>query len=144
MFSIRKMQEEDAEAVAIIEKENFSRPWTEEGFQGAIKKENTYYLCAFVDEVLVGYIGMWIAVDEGEITNVSVKKEYQGQKIGGRLLEELFRIGKERGVTDYFLEVRKSNQAAIALYSRLGFQEAGVRKNFYEDPVEDGIVMCKR
>ena len=87
---------------------------------------------------------MWIALDEGEITNVSVKKEYQGQRIGGRLLEELFRIGKERGVTDYFLEVRKSNQAAIALYSRLGFQEAGVRKNFYEDPVEDGIVMCKR
>ena len=59
-------------------------------------------------------------------------------------MEELFRIGKERGVTDYFLEVRKSNQAAIALYSRLGFQEVGVRKNFYEDPVEDGIVMCKR
>lgn len=87
---------------------------------------------------------MWIALDEGEITNVSVKKEYQGQRIGGRLLEELFRIGKERGVTDYFLEVRKSNQAAIAVYSRLGFQEAGVRKNFYEDPVEDGIVMCKR
>ena len=87
---------------------------------------------------------MWIALDEGEITNVSVKKEYQGQRIGGRLLEELFRIGKERGVTDYFLEVRKSNQVAIALYSRLGFQEVGVRKNFYEDPVEDGIVMCKR
>lgn len=83
-------------------------------------------------------------LDEGEITNVSVKKEYQGQRIGGRLLEELFRIGKERGVTDYFLEVRKSNQVAIALYSRLGFQEVGVRKNFYEDPVEDGIVMCKR
>ena len=144
MFSIRKMQEEDAEAVAIIEKENFSRPWTEEGLQGAIKKENTYYLCAFVDEVLVGYIGMWIAVDEGEITNVSVKKEYQGQKIGGRLMEELLQKGEEEGVTAYFLEVRSSNRAAIALYSRFGFKQVGVRKKFYEDPVEDGIVMCKR
>ena len=144
MLSIRKMQEEDLAEVAAIEKENFSRPWTEEGFRGAIDKENTCYICAFEDKVPVGYAGMWIALDEGEITNVSVKKEYQGQRIGGRLLEELFRIGKERGVTDYFLEVRKSNQAAIALYSRLGFQEAGVRKNFYEDPVEDGIVMCKR
>ena len=144
MFSIRKMQEDDAEAVTIIEKENFSRPWTEEGFQGAIKKENTYYLCAFVDEVLVGYIGMWIAVDEGEITNVSVKKEYQGQKIGGRLMEELLQKGEEEGVTAYFLEVRSSNRAAIALYSRFGFKQVGVRKKFYEDPVEDGIVMCKR
>ena len=111
MLSIRKMQEEDLAEVAAIEKENFSRPWTEEGFRGAIDKENTCYLCAFVDKVPVGYAGMWIALDEGEITNVSVKKEYQGQRIGGRLLEELFRIGKE---------------------------------NFYEDPVEDGIVMCKR
>ena len=114
MLSIRKMQEEDLAEVAAIEKENFSRPWTEEGFRGAIDKENTCYLCAFVDKVPVGYAGMWSARDEGEITNVSVKKEYQGQRIGGRLLEELFRIGKERGVTDYFLEVRKSNQAAIA------------------------------
>lgn len=144
MFSIRNMQEEDLAAVFAIEKENFSRPWTEEGFRGAIEKENTCYLCAFVDKVLVGYAGMWIALDEGEITNVSVKKEYQGQRIGARLLEELFRMGEERGVTDYFLEVRKSNQAAIALYSRFGLEQVGVRKKFYEDPVEDGIVMCKR
>lgn len=144
MLSIRKMQEQDAAAVAAIEKENFSRPWTEDGFLGAIKKENTCYLCAFVDEVLVGYIGMWIAVDEGEITNVSVKKEYQGQKIGGKLMEELLQKGEEEGVTAYFLEVRSSNQAAITLYSHYGFEQAGVRKKFYEDPVEDGIVMCKR
>ena len=68
MLSIRKMQEEDLAEVAAIEKENFSRPWIEEGFRGAIDKENTCYLCAFVDKVPVGYAGMWIALDEGEIT----------------------------------------------------------------------------
>ena len=55
MLSIRKMQEEDLAEVAAIEKENFSRPWIEEGFRGAIDKENTCYLCAFVDKVPVGY-----------------------------------------------------------------------------------------
>ena len=59
-------------------------------------------------------------------------------------MEELLQKGEEEGVTAYFLEVRSSNRAAIALYSRFGFKQVGVRKKFYEDPVEDGIVMCKR
>lgn len=138
------MEEADLAEVAAIERENFSRPWTEEGFRKAVVDTHTRYLSAFLDEVLVGYIGMWIALDEGEITNVSVKKEYQGQKIGFHLLRRLLEEGEQLGVSAYFLEVRKSNQAAIALYERSGFEQAGIRKNFYEDPVEDGIVMCKR
>ena len=144
MLKIRKMEEADLEEVAAIEQENFSRPWTEEGFRKAVMDTHTLYLSAFLDEILVGYIGMWIALDEGEITNVSVKKEYQGQKLGAHLLEKLLEEGDKIGVSSYFLEVRESNQAAIALYEKTGFEKAGIRKNFYEDPVENGIVMCKR
>ena len=92
----------------------------------------------------MGYAGMWIALDEGEITNVSVKKDRQGRKIGTALLIALEEAGQKRGVDSFFLEVRKSNEKAIALYEKTGFVRMGIRKNFYEDPKEDGIVMCKR
>lgn len=144
MLKIRKMEEADLAEVAAIEQENFSRPWTEEGFRKAVLDTHTLYLSAFLDEILVGYIGMWTALDEGEITNVSVKKEYHGQKIGAHLLEKLLEEGDKIGVSSYFLEVRESNQAAIALYEKTGFEKAGIRKNFYDDPVENGIAMCKR
>ena len=87
---------------------------------------------------------MWIVLDEGEITNVSVKKEYQGQKIGRALLEKLEDLGRVKGVISYFLEVRESNERARALYESCGFSAISVRKNFYEEPVENGVVMCKR
>lgn len=102
------------------------------------------YLVAYLDKILVGYIGMWMVLDEGEITNVSVKKEYQGQKIGRALLEKLEISGRAKGVSTYFLEVRESNQNARRLYESCGFSVLSIRKNFYDEPVENGIVMCKR
>lgn len=144
MLKIREMQEADICAAAEIEAENFSRPWTAEGFLSAVKAENALYLVAEADGKLIGYIGMWMALDEGEITNVSVKKELQGQKVGARLLETLLEIGGKKGVSSYFLEVRESNERAIRLYRSFGFEQAGLRKNFYEEPAEDAAVMCKK
>lgn len=144
MLKIREMQEADICAAAEIEAENFSRPWTAEGFLSAVKAENVLYLVAEADGKLIGYIGMWMALDEGEITNVSVKKELQGQKVGARLLETLLEIGGKKGVSSYFLEVRESNERAIRLYRSFGFEQAGLRKNFYEEPAEDAAVMCKK
>ncbi len=138
------MREQDVKTAAQIEAENFSKPWKEADFLGAVKDEKALYLAAYVDWVLVGYIGMWMVLDEGEITNVSVKKEYQGQKIGRALLEELEALGRTKGVVSYFLEVRESNERARALYEACGFSVINVRKNFYEEPVENGVVMCKR
>lgn len=144
MLKIREMQEQDVRAAARIEAENFSKPWKEADFLGVVKDEKTLYFVAYIDEVLVGYIGMWTVLDEGEITNVSVKKEYQGQKIGRALLEKLEAFAREKGVISYFLEVRESNERARALYESCGFSVISVRKNFYEEPVENGVVMCKR
>lgn len=144
MLEIREMQAQDAAAAAQIEAENFSKPWKEADFLGAVKDEKALYLVAYMDKIPVGYIGMWTVLDEGEITNVSVKKEYQGQKIGRALLEKLEISGREKGISTYFLEVRESNQNARRLYESCGFSVLSIRKNFYEEPVENGIVMCKR
>lgn len=144
MLEIREMQAQDAAAAAQIEAENFSKPWKEADFLGAAKDEKALYLVAYLDRIPVGYIGMWMVLDEGEITNVSVKKEYQGQKIGRALLERLEALGREKGISTYFLEVRESNQNARRLYESCGFSVISIRKNFYEEPVENGVVMCKR
>lgn len=135
---------EDVQAAAAIERENFSKPWKEKDFADAVRSSNALYLTAEIEEEIVGYAGMWIALDEGEITNVSVKKDRWGCAIGKKLMEALEEEGNKTGVTAFFLEVRKSNERARNLYKHCGFQEAGIRKNFYESPVEDGIVMCKR
>ena len=135
---------EDVQAAAAIERENFSKPWKEKDFADAVRSSNALYLTAEIEEKIVGYAGMWIALDEGEITNVSVKKDRWGCAIGKKLMEALEEEGNKTGVAAFFLEVRKSNERARNLYKHCGFQEAGIRKNFYESPVEDGIVMCKR
>lgn len=144
MLKIREMEEADIFAAAEIEAENFSRPWSADGFLSAVKDTKALYLVAESDGMVVGYIGMWIALDEGEITNVSVKKELQGQKIGAELMKGLVEAGTKQGVLSYFLEVRESNERAVRLYKSFGFQQVGLRKNFYEAPVEHAVVMCKR
>lgn len=138
------MEPGDIPQAAMIEKENFSLPWSENSFREALNKKENIYLTALEEDQVVGYIGMWVVLDEGEITQVSVKKDRQGNHIGRRLMEALEIEGKKEGVASFFLEVRKSNAAAIHLYESCGFSVQGIRKNFYEDPREDGILMGKR
>lgn len=143
-IKIREMCLEDTEEAAFIEAENFSKPWKQKDFENAVCLPNTLYMVIENETGIIGYAGMWIALDEGEITNVSVKKNCWGQKAGTCLMEEFLKEAKIRGVSSFFLEVRESNKRARNLYRSLGFEEIDVRKNFYEAPTENGIVMCKR
>lgn len=144
-IEIREMTWFDLDQVMVIENENFSVPWTENGFFTYLMREDALFLVAEDEEGTIwGYIGVIIAVDEGDITNVSVKKEVQGQGIGTALIEELIRCMKEREVQTIFLEVRQSNAPAIALYEKMGFEKMGIRKNYYTDPTEDGITMSRK
>ena len=129
-----------------IENENFSVPWTETGFFTYLMRSDALFLVAEneEEELVAGYIGIIMAADEGDITNVSVKKELQGQGIGTMLLQELASRTKEMGIEKIFLEVRESNVAALALYEKQGFERMGVRKNYYTDPIEDAITMCRK
>lgn len=144
MIEIRAMEDKDLKQVVEIEKQNFSRPWSYLGFQDSIKREDRIYLVATEEERIIGYCGLWIVLDEGEITNVAIDKSYRNRGLGGQLLETLFTFSKKAKVTSFTLEVRVSNKPAIHLYEKLGFKSEGVRKDFYEQPVEDAIIMWKK
>lgn len=141
---IRPMQPEDLDEVCRIEVENFSQPWTKKGFLESINLKNNYYLTVLLEEKVVGYCGMQQVLDEADITNVAVDQSYRQHGIGTFMLTKLMEAGAERGVAAFTLEVRESNMAAIALYEKLGFENCGIRKNFYEKPVENAVIMWKR
>ena len=141
---VRKMQPEDLLQVCEIEKDNFSLPWSEKSFLESMERNDTLFLVALNGEEVAGYLGCYCVAGEGEITNVAVKSSYRRQGIGGKLLETLYEEAKVLHTQEFFLEVRESNEAAIGLYSRQGFVKEGVRKNFYEKPVENAVIMWKR
>ena len=109
-----------------------------------MERDDTLFLVALDREEVAGYLGCYCVAGEGEITNVAVKSSYRRQGIGGKLLETLYEEAKALQTYEFFLEVRESNEAAIGLYSRQGFVKEGVRKNFYEQPVENAVIMWKR
>lgn len=138
---IRKMQPEDLAEVCKIEKDNFSLPWSEKSFLESMERDDTVFLVALEDEDVAGYIGCYCIAGAGEITNVAVKASHRRKGIGGKLLQKLYEEGAGLDTREYFLEVRESNEAAIGLYLSQGFVKEGIRKNFYEKPVENAVIM---
>ncbi len=143
MFQIRFMTEQDLRRVAEIERETFSVPWSEKAFADSLKNENTLFIVAEKNGVVAGYFGAYISFHEGNVSNVAVSAECRRQGIAAKMLEAAFVFLGERKVTDIFLEVRETNIPAIRLYEQCGFQKIGIRKNFYEKPVENALVMWK-
>ena len=118
MLEIRRMSIEDLDRVMEIERESFSVPWTRQDFIESINKSTALYLVAESEQTVVGYCGLWGVIDEGQINNVAVCKEYRGQSVGTRLLEALLLEGTKEGLLAYTLEVRMSNLPAISLYKK--------------------------
>lgn len=142
---IRPMEEKDLDQVTALEQQNFSRPWSRSSFADALKKEYyLYYVAVDDDQNLLGMAGVICLEHEGEITNVCVRGDARKQGIAFSLLTEIFNICKNLEIQQFTLEVRKSNLPAINLYQKLGFQNEGIRKDFYEAPVEDAVIMWKR
>lgn len=137
---IRKMTLEDIHAVAEIETKCFSLPWSEKSFEDSINREDTIFLVC-EDEVITGYIGMYLSFDEASITNVAVSPEFRKKGYGEQLVAHAKEAAKAANTECIFLEVRVSNEPAISLYKKQGFEELGIRKKFYEHPVEDAIIM---
>ncbi|MCM3359049.1 MULTISPECIES: ribosomal protein S18-alanine N-acetyltransferase [unclassified Psychrobacillus] len=142
-ITYRKMTIEDIDQVLLIEEEAFAHPWTREAFEHEMTTNlYSYYLVAEIEEKdIVGYCGMWIVMDESHITNVAVAERMRGHRIGEGLMREAIRIVKEQQGVLMTLEVRVSNTVAKNLYYKLGFQDGGIRKNYYTDTQEDALVM---
>lgn len=142
-YHIRPMEDRDISTVEQIEKSIFSLPWSVKSFADAANTpENVYLVCECTGEI-AGYCGMWTVLGEGNITNIAVSPSYRRSGVAEALLKELERRARLKDVTIFFLEVRQSNEAAKRLYEKLGYSPIGVRKRFYEKPVEDAIVMSK-
>lgn len=144
VINIRKMTIEDVKAVAELEKANFSEPWSENVYRQTLELDGVVYVVAEDGEQIVGACGVRNIVGEGEITNVMTDSKYRRQKIAEKMLTELFEEGSKIGISDFTLEVRKSNYPAILLYEKLGFVTEGVRPEFYSHPTEDALIMWKR
>ena len=141
MYKLRKMERKDIPRVCEIEALCFPDPWSAASFESELSGLNpAVYFVAEEDGVVVGHMGMWHILDEGHITNVAVAPEARRRGIGRALVEKSLKTGSENGLKAFTLEVRTSNRAAIALYESLGFDGAGVRKNYYGNG-EDALIM---
>ncbi|QFG00448.1 ribosomal-protein-alanine N-acetyltransferase [Psychrobacillus glaciei] len=143
LITYRKMAMEDIDQVLLIEEEAFSTPWTREAFEHEMTTNlYSHYIVAETEtKEIIGYCGMWLVMDESHITNVAVVERMRGHKIGEGLMREAIRVVLEQNVVLMTLEVRVTNDIAKNLYHKLGFQDGGIRKNYYTDTQEDALVM---
>lgn len=140
---IRPMTKEDCEQVAAIEAVSFSLPWSRNAFLDTVDRENYRYFVAEEEEEILGYCGFCFVLDEAEIPNVCVKAEARKKGVGKQMMTALLDAARELGIVVLYLEVRESNAPARCLYESLGFAADGIRKNFYEQPVENAVLMSK-
>ena len=129
--------------VAELERICFTTPWSRNMLVEELQNDCAAFLVALDDEDHVaGYAGLLVVLDEGYIDNVAVRPDCRRQGIGDRLLEVFCRFGQAH-LAFLTLEVRPSNAAAVALYEKHGFQEAGRRKDYYTDPTEDALLLTR-
>jgi ribosomal-protein-alanine N-acetyltransferase len=143
MIKITRMTKDDVHAVAEVEKQCFTLPWSEKSFEDEMNNSLAVYFTAKADDKCIGYAGFWNVSGEGGITNVAVIPEYRRQGVGGALLAEMIKIGVKLNLDLLTLEVRKSNIGAQGLYKKFGFDIIGERKRYYSDNGEDAWIMTK-
>ena len=142
-MTIESMTVDDISQVAEIERQIFSIPWSEKAFRDSMESDNTIYIVAKENNNVAGYAGMYLSFEEGNITNVAVNPLSRRKRIGEKIVRDILNRAYEKGVRDVFLEVRETNSVAIALYEKIGFKEEGIRKNSYDKPRENALIMWK-
>ncbi|MCZ7626886.1 MAG: ribosomal-protein-alanine N-acetyltransferase [Candidatus Methylomirabilota bacterium] len=143
------MRKEDLPDVLVIESLSFAEPWTDEMFVHELDSERfAASLVARADqgtgERIVGFLCAWIFSGELHINNLAVHPRYRGRGVASQLMDAILTCAYAKHVTVGYLEVRASNEAAAALYQSYGFQPIGRRRNYYEHPREDAIVMRRQ
>ena len=141
-LTIVPMRRRHLPSVLQIENASFPRPWTLALFISELSQRDRVYRVARVDRKVVGYCGLIITDGQGHVTNIAVDPQWQRLKIGTSLILDLCRAAIQRGAKRMTLEVRVSNRSAQSLYYKFGFYPAGIRKNYYPETREDGLVMC--
>jgi ribosomal-protein-alanine N-acetyltransferase len=144
-ITIDLMKKEDIGQVLAIEQASFSMPWTRNLFLSEFRSSKVSSLLVALANTPVrtvaGYIVWWLVADEIHILNLAVAHAYRRRGIARKLVLAALKRGRGKGAKRAFLEVRASNSAAQKLYSQLGFTGISMRRNYYDEPIEDAVVM---
>ena len=140
---IRKMNLGDVSAIAELEKQCFSDPWSENSIASEVNNPLSYWLVAEVNGAVAGYVGSQTVLDASDMMNLAVSPDYRRQGVGQALVNALVKHLQENKVIALLLEVRVSNAPAIALYKSLGFKQVGRRPKYYHNPREDALILRK-
>lgn len=141
-MTIRRAVADDATAIAAMELEYFSDPWTRKDiFTYICSGDGMSFVASDDNGQVIAYMLGRIIAPEGEIYRIAVERDHRRRGIGYRLLSYALKTERGRGLECTFLEVRSKNEAAIALYRAYGFTDIGIRKNYYKNPNDDAIVM---
>lgn len=128
--------------VLMIERQVYPRPWSAGLFFSEInQKASRHYVCAVLDDEVVGYAGIMVHAEEAHITTIAVTPASQHGGIGSRLMVDLVEHARAKGARSVALEVRVANWPAQRLYAWFGFRPVGIRKNYYAETGEDALVM---
>jgi ribosomal-protein-alanine N-acetyltransferase len=144
VWQLRDMQARDLDAVMVIELAAYPFPWTRGNFSDSL---NSHYDCKVLHDALgkmAGYFLLMTAVDECHILNITVRPDLQGLGVGRLLFKEIKALAFSNGCSSLLLEVRPSNSQALGVYKKMGFDQIGLRKNYYpagEHAREDALVM---
>ena len=140
-IQIVPMEEKHIPALAQLERICFSQPWTERGLSSELGNKLAVFCVAEQNQTVLGYAGMQCVMGECYINNIAVFPQFRGRGIGTKLVQALIDDAMRQDGIFITLEVRQSNEQAIAMYEKLGFKKVGCRKNFYTNPTEDGLIM---
>ena len=143
-YCILDARQEHLDQIERLEQLCFSMPWTRDQLASQLPDERHVFLVAAGENnVVLGYVGMMYVLDEGYISNVAVRPEMRGCGIASALIKRLLEISDKKELSFVTLEVRASNQPAIGLYQKHGFEVVGRRKNYYKLPREDALLMTR-
>ena len=141
MTTIHKISENDIEKVASLEVEIFPDPWSAKSIKETYEQKYALILGAYQDETLIGYVIFYYIIDEGEIARIAVSPSHRRQGVANQIFAGLLEFCSQNDIERILLDVRISNEAAIAFYRKSGFAEDGIRKNFYDNPKEHALLM---
>lgn len=142
-MEILKMNESHVEAIAELEKICFQDPWSVNSIASELANRLSTWLVAVENGTVCGYVGSQSVLDSADMMNIAVHPEYRNRGIACALVSELIALLKNQNVISLMLEVRVSNESAINLYKKLGFDIVGKRPRYYHNPREDAYIMRK-